>query len=95
MALYNTVEDPLFDAKQVIEQVLEYKELNECRFYRDNRMNEKFIAVVKSLTGNLTDRDWGTNRYSNETIYLTEFGLYECFFASNKSTSQQFRYQVM
>ena len=43
----------------------------------------------------MTPRDWGHNRYSDTTIYLTEFGLYECLFTSNKPVAAEFRLQVM
>jgi prophage antirepressor-like protein len=35
------------------------------------------------------------NQYSNQTIYLTEFGLYECLFTTNKPIAFEFRLQVM
>ena len=63
--VYNDVNKPLFEAKQVIESLLEYAQLEDCRFYKDNKMNEVFVKVEEDLTGSLPDRVWGYNRYSN------------------------------
>jgi hypothetical protein len=36
-------ENPLFEANQIIVDLLGYKKLNECRFYKDNKKNELFV----------------------------------------------------
>ncbi len=38
--VFGTLEKPLFDAKYIIETALEYSELNDCRFYKDNKTNK-------------------------------------------------------
>ncbi len=80
--IHGDAKTPLFEANQIIVGLLEYKELNACRFYKDNKKNEDFVR--SQATGNLPDGVWGNNQHSNTTIYLTEFGLYECLFTSIK-----------
>ncbi len=46
------------------------------------------------MTGG-SDYTLGWNQHTNTTIYLTEFGLYECLFASNKPIASKFRLSVM
>ena len=41
--MYGDLENPLFEANQIIIGLLEYKKLNECRFYKDNKKNEDFV----------------------------------------------------
>lgn len=41
--IHGDPETPLFEANQIIVKLLEYKKLNECRFYKDNKKNEDYV----------------------------------------------------
>ncbi len=41
--MHNGAENPLFEANQIIIDLLEYTQLTDCRFYKDNKKNEVFV----------------------------------------------------
>ena len=43
--IHGDAENPLFEAKQIIVGLLEYKQLEDCRFYKENKKNEKFVQI--------------------------------------------------
>ena len=103
--MYGDIQNPLFDAKQILIDLLGFDKLGSNRFYKDNKNDERF---VKKITGNLpaiSKEKMGGNlppisnekRYHKnaDIIYLTEFGLYECLFTTNKPIAFEFRLQVM
>ena len=49
MRMHNGAENPLFEARQVIIDILEYNKLGECRFYKDNKKNEVFFQIQSGV----------------------------------------------
>ena len=41
--VYGTIEEPLFLANDILITLLEYREINSCKFYRNNKNNNLFV----------------------------------------------------
>ena len=103
--MYGDIQNPLFDAKQILIDLLGYDKLGSNWFYKNHKKDQRFVKKIGGILPSISKEKMGgeTTPISNEKryhknadiIYLTEFGLYECLFTTNKPIAFEFRLQVM
>ena len=79
ISIYNTIENPLFLAKDVAEWI-EHSQVS--RMIQSVDEDEKVVNIVHTLGGN--QKSW----------FLTEDGLYEVFMQSRKPIAKQFKKKI-
>ena len=79
ISIYNTIENPLFLAKEVAEWI---EHTNSRMMLKTIDENEKVVNNVYTLGG------------SQETWFLTEDGLYEVFMQSRKPIAKEFKKKI-
>ena len=79
ISIYNTIENPLFLAKDVAEWI-EHSQVS--RMIQSVDEDEKGVKIVHTLGGN--QKSW----------FLTEDGLYEVFMQSRKPITKQFKKKI-
>lgn len=47
--MYGDAENPLFDARTVLIDILGYEKLSKCRFYKDYKKDDRFVKKIGGI----------------------------------------------